>query len=125
MLISEFAELGPAGEVETMNEEQPLADIVQTLTGDHGCHAVILYGSRARGDFQPTSDWDVVGIRETGPTAPLRVARVPRCLARRLRLRRGGLHGDRSRPVALSARAHPGRRARLREDGHRARQRPR
>jgi len=59
-----------------MNEEQALAEIVQTLTVDHGCHAVILYGSRARGDFQPTSDWDVAGIRETGATAPLRVARA-------------------------------------------------
>jgi uncharacterized protein len=59
-----------------MNEEQPLADIVQTLTVDHGCHAVILYGSRARGDFQPASDWDVAGVRETGATAPLRVARA-------------------------------------------------
>jgi uncharacterized protein len=59
-----------------MNETQPLADIVQTLTVDYGCHAVILYGSRARGDFQPTSDWDVAGIRETGATAPLRVARA-------------------------------------------------
>ena len=51
-----------------MNEEQALAEIVQTLTVDHGCHAVILYGSRARGDFQPTSDWNA--------TAPLRVART-------------------------------------------------
>jgi hypothetical protein len=59
-----------------MNDEQPLADIVQILTVDHGCHAVILYGSRARGDFQPTSDWDVAGIRATGATAPLRVARA-------------------------------------------------
>jgi hypothetical protein len=58
-----------------MVEEQALAEIIQTLTVDHGCHAVILYGSRARGDFQPTSDWDVVGIRETGAAAPLRVAR--------------------------------------------------
>jgi uncharacterized protein len=59
-----------------MNEDQPLADIVQILTVDHGCHAVILYGSRARGDFEPTSDWDVAGIRETGATTPLRVARA-------------------------------------------------
>ena len=57
-----------------MNEEQALAEIVQTLTVDYGCHAVILYGSRARGDFQPTSDWDVAGTREAGATAPLRVA---------------------------------------------------
>jgi predicted nucleotidyltransferase len=59
-----------------MNEERALAEIVQTLTVDHGCHAVIFYGSRARGDFQPTSDWDVAAIREAGATAPLRVARA-------------------------------------------------
>src|SRR5207237_9884180 len=59
-----------------MTEELALADIVQTLTVDHGCHAVILYGSRARGDFQSTSDWDVAGIREAGATATLRVARA-------------------------------------------------
>jgi predicted nucleotidyltransferase len=59
-----------------MNEEQALAEIVHTLTVDHGCHAVILYGSRARSDFLPTSDWDVAGIREIGATAPLRVARA-------------------------------------------------
>jgi hypothetical protein len=59
-----------------MNEEQAHAEIIQTLTVDHGCHAVILYGSRARGDFQSTSDWDVAGIREGGATAPLRVARA-------------------------------------------------
>ena len=58
-----------------MTEELTLAEIVQTLAVDHGCHAVILYGSRARGDFQPTSDWDVAGIREADATAPLRVAR--------------------------------------------------
>ena len=67
-----------------MNEEQALAEIVQTLTADHGCHAVILYGSRARGDFQPASDWDVAGICEAGPTAPKRVARA---LSRPLRQR--------------------------------------
>jgi uncharacterized protein len=59
-----------------MNEEQALAEIVQTLTIDHGCHAIILYGSRARGDFQSTSDWDVAGICETGEIVPLRVARA-------------------------------------------------
>jgi hypothetical protein len=65
----------PAGEAAAVNEEQALTQIVQILTVDHGCHAVILYGSRARGDHQPTSDWDVTGIRGTGATAPLRVAR--------------------------------------------------
>jgi len=59
-----------------MNDEQALAEIVHILTIDHGCHAAILYGSRARGDFHPASDWDVAGIRETGATTPLRVARA-------------------------------------------------
>jgi hypothetical protein len=59
-----------------MNEEQALAEIIQMLTVGHGCHAVLLYGSRARGDFQPTSGWDVAGIREAGAAAPLRVARA-------------------------------------------------
>jgi predicted nucleotidyltransferase len=59
-----------------MNEEQALAEIVQTLTIDHGCHAIIPYGSRARGDFQSTSDWDAAGICETGEIVPLRVARA-------------------------------------------------
>jgi hypothetical protein len=59
-----------------MNQEDAVAEIVQTLTIDHGCHAVILYGSRARGDFHPASDWDVAGFRETGAVTPLRVARA-------------------------------------------------
>ena len=87
-----------------MNEEQALAEIVRTLTADHGCHAVILYGSRARGDFQPASDWDVAGIREAGATAPRRVARAF-----------GGawldafVYGEAARALALPARAHSGR----------------
>jgi predicted nucleotidyltransferase len=56
--------------------QRTLAEIVQTLTIDHGCHAIILYGSRAGGNFPPTSDWDVASIREAGETAPLRVARA-------------------------------------------------
>ena len=60
-----------------MNEEHAVAEIIQTLTIDHSCHAVILYGSRARADFQPASDWDVAGTREGGrAAAPLRVARA-------------------------------------------------
>lgn len=50
-----------------------LDEIVRMLVDGHGCHAVILYGSRARGEGDKTSDWDVVGIRKTG--ASQRVAR--------------------------------------------------
>ena len=50
-----------------------LDEIVHILVEIHGCHAVILYGSRARGTANESSDWDVLGIRKTG--APQRVAR--------------------------------------------------
>lgn len=32
----------------------------------HGCHTWILYGSRARGDAHPTSDVDLLGLRDGG-----------------------------------------------------------
>jgi predicted nucleotidyltransferase len=50
-----------------------LDEIVHILVEIHGCHTVILYGSRARGTANETSDWDVLGVRKTG--APQRVAR--------------------------------------------------
>jgi hypothetical protein len=59
-----------------MNEAQALAEIVQTLTIDLIATRSFLYGSRARGDFELASDWDVAGIREGGATAALRVARA-------------------------------------------------
>jgi len=40
----------------------------------HGCHTVILYGSRARGDADDSSDVDLLCIRDAGPT--VRDARV-------------------------------------------------
>ncbi len=44
------------------------------ITGVHGCHTTILYGSRARGDFTPRSDVDLIGIRSEGTS--VRDARV-------------------------------------------------
>jgi hypothetical protein len=55
-------------------EQAALDEIVHLLVELHGCHAVILYGSRARGDAEPASDWDVAGIRATGDS--FRVARA-------------------------------------------------
>ncbi len=43
-----------------------LARFVDALRRDHGCHTVILYGSRARGDAGPESDYDLLGVREGG-----------------------------------------------------------
>jgi predicted nucleotidyltransferase len=43
-----------------------LQSIVGELTSAHHCHTIILYGSRARGDFTTSSDYDVAGIKETG-----------------------------------------------------------
>ena len=53
----------------------PVRDaVVAELQGKHGCHTVILYGSRARGGATPASDYDVLGIRAEGPA--FRDARV-------------------------------------------------
>ncbi len=39
-----------------------LHSIVDELKNQYDCHTVILYGSRARGDFTSTSDYDIAGI---------------------------------------------------------------
>ena len=57
-----------------MRENQKIAEIKKILTDEHGCHTVILYGSHARGDARPTSDYDLLGIRENGEV--IRDARV-------------------------------------------------
>jgi predicted nucleotidyltransferase len=40
--------------------------LMRELVENHHCHTVILYGSRARGDFNENSDVDVLGIRDSG-----------------------------------------------------------
>lgn len=43
-----------------------LTQLVQELIKKHKCHTVILYGSQARGDTTPQSDYDLMGVRKTG-----------------------------------------------------------
>ena len=57
-----------------MNSDPLLNTIVENLKTDHGCHTIILYGSRARGDETPASDYDLLGVKESGE--PLRDARL-------------------------------------------------
>jgi uncharacterized protein len=44
--------------------DDDLASLVEELVRGHCCHTIILYGSRARGDATPESDYDLLGIRE-------------------------------------------------------------
>lgn len=44
-----------------------LSAIVEELRQRYGCHTVVLYGSRARGEHTEASDWDVVAVRASGP----------------------------------------------------------
>ena len=46
--------------------DSTLDKLVRELREKHACHTVVLYGSRARGDFTSASDYDVLGIRDGG-----------------------------------------------------------
>lgn len=49
-----------------MNHDPVLNLIIEELANIYHCHTIILYGSRARGDYTATSDYDVMGITSTG-----------------------------------------------------------
>jgi predicted nucleotidyltransferase len=49
-----------------MMTDQNLELIIETLRSKFKCHTALLYGSRARGQAGPTSDYDVVGICKRG-----------------------------------------------------------
>src|ERR1700712_4041826 len=53
-----------------------LSRFVRDLKTKHRCHTVILYGSRARGDATPASDYDLIGFRKSG--RPVRDVRSDR-----------------------------------------------
>ena len=43
-------------------EDTSILEIASDLKEKHHCHTVILYGSRARGDYTDTSDYDIAGF---------------------------------------------------------------
>jgi uncharacterized protein len=49
---------------EILESEPTLARLVDEIVTRHGCHTVVLYGSRALGTATSESDWDMLGIRE-------------------------------------------------------------
>lgn len=50
-----------------------LVRFVRLLVAEHGCHTIVLYGSRAAGTANAESDYDLLGIRDGGE--PTRDAR--------------------------------------------------
>ncbi len=47
-------------------QDNVLQSIIKELKMTYHCHTIILYGSRARGDFSKTSDYDIAGITTSG-----------------------------------------------------------
>lgn len=48
------------------NNDALLLKVTRDIQREHGCHTIILYGSRARGDITDASDYDIIGIKESG-----------------------------------------------------------
>ncbi len=53
--------------VDIVDNDKVLLKILDELQNEHDCHSAILYGSRARGDAQPSSDYDIVALRDKDP----------------------------------------------------------
>ena len=50
-----------------MNTHQDVLEKIKVeIMRKYNCHTIILYGSRARGDFKDTSDFDIIAIRPQG-----------------------------------------------------------
>lgn len=48
----------------TFKTDRVINAIIDELKNLYHCHTIILYGSRARGDFTETSDYDIAGITD-------------------------------------------------------------
>ena len=60
--------------IDTTDEKIPLQQMVDTIVREASPEAIILFGSRARGDARPDSDIDLL-IIETEPFSPQRSRR--------------------------------------------------
>ena len=49
-----------------MSRSELLRSIIDEVRTRHKCHTLILYGSHARGDATPVSDYDLIAIRRRG-----------------------------------------------------------
>ena len=49
-----------------MTNSELIESLAEDLRRTYGCHTAILYGSRARDDWEVTSDIDVIAFRDTG-----------------------------------------------------------
>lgn len=52
---------------QTWKSDPILSAIVGEIQSKYNCHTILLYGSRARGDFTEASDYDILAVRESGP----------------------------------------------------------
>jgi uncharacterized protein len=50
--------------MDSWDNDKTLLKILDELQNVHDCHTAILYGSRARGDANETSDYDIFALRE-------------------------------------------------------------
>lgn len=50
----------------SMTNTELIDSLVKDVRSSYGCHTAILYGSRARDDWEATSDIDVVAFRDVG-----------------------------------------------------------
>lgn len=63
----------PSSLPEVIRKDPVLVRFVRLLVVEHGCHTILLYGSRAAGTANAHSDYDLLGIRSVGE--PTRDAR--------------------------------------------------
>lgn len=50
----------------TLFNDKILLKITHNLEKKHGCHTILLYGSRARGESTSASDYDIIAVRKSG-----------------------------------------------------------